>query len=70
MGTVIKLFYCKGCGSIMDEKDTMSKKPCRKCNCHMLGLAEPSTLNKLRYVWGHPSVIWLWVKENVLKRNR
>lgn len=69
MGTVIKLFYCKGCGNIMDEVDTGKDKPCRKCTCHMMGLAAPTKWNIMKYIWGHPGVIWLWMKENVLKRN-
>lgn len=70
MGTVIKLYHCKKCGWVMDEEETQSPKPCRFCDSRMLGLSAPTFMNIARYVFWHPKTLWLWVKENVFKRNR
>lgn len=69
-GTVIKLFGCYKCGWIMDEADTSSQKPCKKCDSKMMRPAHPTRWNILRYFWGHPSKMKMWVSENVFKRNR
>ena len=68
MGTVIRLYYCRKCGAIMDEAETTRPKPCPNCECRMLGLASPTVWNKLRYLRRHPRLVWVWVKENVFKR--
>lgn len=66
MGTVIRLYGCKKCGSVMDEDETKTEKPCPNCDCRMMGLMAPTWWNIFRYVRRHPKVIFLWFKENVL----
>ena len=68
MGTIIRLFLCVRCGSVLSEEDTGKENPCG-CGGRMFKYASPTMWNVVRFFFFHPKMIGLWFKENVLKRN-
>ena len=67
--TVIQLYACYSCNKIMDLDDIQTGKGCTGCGSFHVKYVSGTKWNILRYVVTHPSVIKLWIKENLLHLN-
>lgn len=63
----VRLFMCRTCQRIRDEKDTEQAQAC-PCGGKMFSQAQATHWNIFRYLITHPKQLWQMVKDGGYKR--